>query len=525
MDILFVTPSFIPYASQESIGSLILAKRAELGGYQSGIVRFWECLDKKEYSEFKHKMINLIISKNPKIVSFYCRGEEYHIMLDLAWGIKSKSSKVIIVMGGPHADLTAISTMNRYQYIDYICKGEGEKTIILLLDYLLNTKRVAIRELIPGLVYRDELGNVCQNENPNLLPDNYVRSYVYYDFIPLKIMEYSKYVTIDVGRGCPFSCSFCSTKTFWRQKYRLRNIDDILNEINYVRERYGDKIYSFSHDLFTANKFRIVEFCDKIDELPYKIKWTCSSRIDTINENLIDRMLSSGLCAIYYGIETGSQSMQRRINKNLNIERCREIVKYSIRRGVNVITSFIYGFPDEVEEDVESTMQLMLSLLEMGADVQIHRLQFEPGTQIFNSYIIHLQYCTDLFNAGYAVRDLEANIKNDKNIFSIFWDLPTQIRTEMKLLEILHSILKIYPKAYVKMFKFLSNRGFTYYSIYRLFFQILEDSLIRLSHRNTKISQSISIYIYRILLSKLTDSKIGIEELINDKVFQKFFYI
>lgn len=312
-------------------------------------------------------------------------------------------------------------------------------------------------------------------------------------------------MTIDAGRGCPFACVFCSTKTFWNRRYRLRNIDDVLDEINHVRNLFGEKIYSFSHDLFTADKTRIIEFCDKIDTLPFKIKWTCSSRIDCINENLIDRMIRSGLVAIYYGIETGSQSMQRRINKNLNIDRCREIVSYSIKQRISVVVSFICGFPDETVEDFEETLRLMMAFLEQGADVQIHRLQFEPGTKLYDDCIDRLEYRLGLSETKFAEKDLEVYIKNDKDIFSIFWDLPSKTRDGMQMIEISHSILKIYPKAYIKLFQYFSHEGMTYLSIYKLIFNLIGDSLKRLAKKHVKISKSISNFIYMKLLSELND--------------------
>ena len=75
------------------------------------------------------------------------------------------------------------------------------------------------------------------------------------------ILEKAKSVQIDVGRGCPFACTFCSTKTFWKRKFRLRSVDNILDEIEYVINTYGITDFDFKHDLFTANKRRVLEFC------------------------------------------------------------------------------------------------------------------------------------------------------------------------------------------------------------------------------------------------------------------------
>lgn len=507
MDITFVTPSYSAYASQESIGTLILAKKVRMAGYTSNIVRFWEAITStNDYSKFRAKIIDLILRDNPRIASFYCRGEEYHIILDIACNIKLINPTITILLGGPHAELTALHTMKHYNYIDYISCGEGENTIIPILNCLLGGIKECNKNLIPGLVFRNNQGQVIKNQNPELLPDGYSREFNYYDLIPANILLNSKFVTLDVGRGCPFSCFFCSTKTFWKQKYRLRNIYNILEEIDYVKRHYGDKVYSFSHDLFTANNTRIIAFCDSIDSLGYPIRWTCSSRIDCINKELIDRMVASGLVSIYYGIETGSQSMQKKINKNLDIKVCTEIIAYSIKRGLSVTTSFIYGFPEETKADLNQTLVLMHLCTEMGADVQIHRLQFEPGTKIFEKYRNRLRFDIKSAYMIFGIKHLEDIIKTDRNAFSSFWDFSSNIREEMKLLGIFHSILKIYPKAYTHLFKSISKSGFSYYEIYKLFFNLIDDTLYRFEKNSIKLYESISTFVYLKIIHTLNDT-------------------
>lgn len=455
---------------------------------------------------FRSKIIDLILRDNPRIASFYCRGEEYHIILDIAYKIKLVNPNIIILLGGPHAELTALHTMEHYTYIDYISCGEGENTIIPILNCLLDGSEKNNKNLIPGLVFRNAQGLVIRNQNPELLPDDYSREFNYYDLIPANILSNSKFVTLDVGRGCPFSCFFCSTKTFWKQKYRLRNIDNILKEINYVKKHYGNKVYSFSHDLFTANNKRIIAFCDSIDSLDYPIRWTCSSRIDCITKELIDRMASSGLVSIYYGIETGSQSMQKNINKNLDLKACKEMIAYSIKRGLSVTTSFIYGFPEETEDELNQTLLLMHLCVEMGADVQIHRLQFEPGTKIFEKYRSRLRFDIKSVNMIFGVKHLEGNIKTDRNVFSSFWNFSSNLREEMKLLGVFHSILKIYPKAYIHLFKSLSKNGFSYYELYKLFFNLIGDTISRFENSTIKLSESISTFVYLKIIYKLKET-------------------
>lgn len=95
------------------------------------------------------------------------------------------------------------------------------------------------------------------------------------------------------------------------KKYRLRNIEDIVKEIQELWDNYRIRNYSFDHDLFTVNHVKIKEFCRLIKDKGLDIEWYCSSRIDTITEELIDVMKDAGCYKILYGIETGSPRMQK----------------------------------------------------------------------------------------------------------------------------------------------------------------------------------------------------------------------
>ncbi len=501
-DIVFVTPSMSPELRQESIGTLILAQKAVESKYKVAIVRFWEA-NRTDYNTFANEICERIFSYMPKIVSFYCRESEYHILIDLAKRIKKVSPITTIVFGGPQAELTAEDTLMSFSCVDYICCGEGENTIVPLLDMILN-KNNCTEHTIPGLVYRDAECNIVKNRLPELLPDNYTRSFLYYDLVPKNIILNSKSITIDVGRGCPFSCTFCSTKTFWKQKFRLRDLSDTIIEINYVANHFGNKLFSFSHDLFTVNKNRVLDFCFQIKELAHDVKWTCSARIDCVDEDLIESMASSGLVGIYYGVETGSSRMQNLINKRLNIQRCVEIVKCSIKNNVYVTTSFIYGFPDETYDDLNKTLGLMHQLMSIGANVQLHYLSFEKGSKLFESYKQELSYNSSEQTNILGVKELSQEIQQHPELFPTFWNYTTKLRTEMKFLKNIHEIGREYPRTYLILISMLIKKGLDYVGAYKLLIELIQDSLVRFEQDNVVIKKSICYFLFEKIISRLS---------------------
>ena len=503
-DIVFVTPSYEKKLTHESIGTLILAKRAQLAGFNVEIVRFCD-VEMGDYASFRHNLISIILNYSPHIVSFYCRAAEYPILIDIVEHIKTDYPKITTVFGGPQAELVAEDTLTSFSGVDYVCCGEGENTIVPLLDLLITYhNKTDLTDSIPGLVYRDKNGSICKNKLPEFLSDNYTRHYNYYDLIPQDIISNSDCVTIDVGRGCPFSCSFCSTKAFWKQKFRLRNIHDTTSEIKYVITNLGIKSFSFSHDLFTANKSRVLQFCHTIQSESIAIRWNCSSRIDCIDHEMIDNMVSAGLVAIYYGIETGSPRMQTLINKKIDIDDARDIVQYSIKKGVAVTTSFIYGFPQETEEDLEHTLELIHQFLKIGVNVQLHCLALEKGSSLYEAYHQELFFSPNKISNSFGIKELSTMIENYPKLFSTFWDFKTPLRVEMRFLHELHTVGRAYPSEFVKIIECLRRNGMTYVDAYRFLIKILEDSFIKFANSNVTLSKAICYFLILKITAKIT---------------------
>lgn len=508
-DVVFISPSYKPILRHESIGTLILAKKLELAGYSVKIVRFWE-VNKGIYHEFIDVIRNKILAEKPKMVCFYCREAEYHIMLDLAHNLKNSNPQLVIVFGGPQAELTAEDTLTTFSWVDYICCGEGESTIVQLADLVSGNFDYLSRVDIRGLVYRNENNCIIKNKLPELLKDNYKHDYdYYYDLIPQNIKKNSNSISIDVGRGCPYMCTFCSTKTFWKRKFRLRDINDTIKEIEYVKQNLGNKVFSFNHDLFTANKHRVSDFCDNIANLGKQIKWTCSSRIDSVDFQTIDTMVNSGLIAIFFGVETGSKRLQRLIKKNLKIEQCYDIIRYSVSKGLSVTASFIYGFPDETYEDLEDSLMLIHKLLTIGANIQLHKLCFERGSELYDKYKRNLIFNSVACNSVFGAKDSIDMIQNNLQIFPNFGEYPSKLRKEMKNLAMLHSICKDHHKAYVTLLNILSKKT-NYVDIYRFLLNTVGNSLDTYEMKGIQVSKSIGCFLFEKILANVT-SEVGIK--------------
>lgn len=382
-DILFITPNLNNRDATESIGTILLATILRRNGLSADVLPFYDFGDPSDFAGFLNTAAEMILAKKPKIVSFYTRCDYYHIMLKMAQRLKQEAD-IYVVFGGPHSDICAEDTIREIPWVDFVCCGEGETTVYPFFSSLLKGEPDLT---VAGLVYRQD-GAVRKNPRPVMLEDLDILPEVDYSAFSLDEPKADESLfLIDVGRGCPFGCTYCSTQNFWGRKYRLKSSRRIVNEIKAAHERYGITRFYFAHDMFTMNRKQVLEICGLLKELPFSVEWKCSARIDCLDKELVDMMVDAGMIKIFIGIETGSPRMQKCINKNLKLDGVPEFLTYIHNKGVSITTSFIYGFPEETEEDLCQTMALIQEIIKLkNIKLQTHLCTFLPGTEMSRRY-------------------------------------------------------------------------------------------------------------------------------------------
>ncbi|GAA0124372.1 hypothetical protein UT300019_02740 [Clostridium sp. CTA-19] len=457
-------------ADQFSLGQLSLATILKNEGYNVNLIDFDYLYNKNKLVEKENsieEMVDYILNFNPNLVGFYTMCNSYHISLEIAKQLKEKKESIKIVFGGPHASLTGVESMKKFSYIDVIAVGESEKTIVPIVKALFSNSNF---ENIEGVIYRKD-NEIVHNKQTNLIKDLDSLPFLDFSLIPI---EDIKVMPLDVGRGCPFGCTYCSTKTFWKRFFRLKSPKRIVEEIKYINLKYGIKEFSFVHDLFTANKTKLSEFCELILLEKIKINWSCSARLDTLNEELIKKMYESGCKSIYLGIETGSPRMQKIINKNLNLSCLEEKIKILKKYKINITTSFIYGFPEETLDDIDKTLSAINEVRKLEVkNVQLHLLSILPGTELFEKLKDNLMLASafsDITGVKELGKDYREIITENPMIFPQYFDFYSDIRENLKYLDkfinIYHVMLfKHLPKTYEFIMKYYND------SILKLFIE------------------------------------------------------
>lgn len=455
LDVLFLTSSDKKELRNEVNGTLILATRLLQAGFQTDVLRFWEDENwNKDYDRFVASMAEKVLQRNPKCLSFYTLWPWYHIMLRIAVLVKEKAPHIIIIMGGPQASATAAQTLLAMPWVDFVCTGEGDLTVVPFFSSLLREDGRGL-EAVPGLYYRKD-GKVvftCPNtamcdldSSPRWDESLFLGRY---EETQEELGAPNYYMPIDAGRGCPFGCTFCSSSLFWHRKFRLKSAERIVADIRYYYEKFGIRSFDFSHDAFTVNKKLVEGVCDALIEQKLNIRWRCTTRANCITPELILKMKQAGLSSISLGVETGSARMQTVINKRLDLNDVRQKVKFLREQGLTISLFFMYGFPEETREDLNQTLALSFDMVDLGVNyISMSYTRFNPGTKITQEHMDKLVFdpgINILFRGMFGSKEEQQMISSNKEVFPCFYHLNTDVRNNFFLLAFFAYIYRKVP--------------------------------------------------------------------------------
>ena len=274
-----------------------------------------------------------------------CMSGQFKKVQEIAKQVKAKNPETIIVVGGVHPTV-ALEEVKLDPNIDIVIVGEGEKA-------LLKTVKEKIRK---GTVY----GDTVQNLDAIPIPSRHLVNMNWY----LKrggivFPKWLRATSIITSRGCPNSCHFCinSKQAMFGKKVRFHSAEYVENEVEELVSRYQTAGIFFVDDNFVLNKSRLMEICGGIKR--FDLKWTCLSRVDTLNRQVLEMMKSSGCVTVGFGVESGSQKVLDALNKKAKVEDAVKAFDLCHEVGIKTWATIIIGSPRETKEDVEQTDRLL----------------------------------------------------------------------------------------------------------------------------------------------------------------------
>ncbi|CAG0948860.1 anaerobic magnesium-protoporphyrin IX monomethyl ester cyclase [Methanosarcinales archaeon] len=289
---------------------------------------------------------------------------------DSIWFAKNlRDSCDLLIAGGPLPSCDPLSFMNDF---DVVVKGEGEHTMLELLRAYDNGCDL---RSIPGIVYRKRNNGRAKGKqseivftDPRILESDLDKiAFPARDLFPNdRYIEYWKRryghaaTTVFTTRGCPFSCEFCSNAVFGIS-YRERSPENVVDEVEHALSFGYDRIH-FADDVFTLNRERVLKICDEIRRRGLHFKWECLGRVDSIDEEISIAMKDAGCDRIFFGIESGNDSVLKLMKKKITPDRARKAVYSAHEAGLSTGAFFILCYPGETDDTVLETLRFAVSL-------------------------------------------------------------------------------------------------------------------------------------------------------------------
>lgn len=347
--------------------------------------------------EFYEKILTESVSNfQPNLVGLGCLfSGDFPNVRRFSDVVKRYSKDIPVVVGGIHPTIYPHEILSNCSSIDWIILGEGERSIVQLVENLKNDCRKW--DEIDGFAYRQN-GEIKETPKRHYIENLDEIPFPAYNLIDLKdyYVDTSKWhnpknlpinmsIPIIASRSCPNRCSFCSMYMAMGTKWRARSPENVVTEIEYLYNKYDHHHFSFMDDNLTFKKEHIFGMCGLIKERGLDIQFETPNGLSmkTLDEEVLDALVSTGLVRVSFAIESGSDFIRNKVmKKHLSSEKIREIInitkKYS---GLYVKAFFIIGVPEETKETLEETYNM---IKEIDVDrIYLHNIVPYPGTEIF----------------------------------------------------------------------------------------------------------------------------------------------
>ncbi len=337
----------------------------------------------KYLSGFFKQISEKILKNHPQALGFTVTYNTLPVTLLIAKECKKIAHHIPVIFGGPEVSFEDVELLNIFDQIDIIVRGEGEITLVNVLNALEKSKPFSD---ISGITYRAH-GHIIQNKDRP-----FIKNLDDLPLLDLSLLPHTKKYDvgqIEAGRGCPFRCTFCSTCRMWKRKFRIKSPQRLALELkssSIFLKNKSRPFFLIIHDHFLASRKTINDFLSLVEGNRYG--WYCFSRTEVLNANTAEKLKRAGCKGVLLGIESGSTEIQRVIRKDLNLSEIPSILNILSRNDIYAILSFIIGFPGERISQINETLSLALSsaISYPSSIVQIYAFKFFKGSEIYDTF-------------------------------------------------------------------------------------------------------------------------------------------
>jgi anaerobic magnesium-protoporphyrin IX monomethyl ester cyclase len=330
--------------------------------------------------------VSWIRAENPDVLGFSTFATSGRTAALISNEVKKENPNVTIVFGNYYATFNPERILRKYPSVDIIVRGEGEQTVVDLVNCFENRGR--LKDVL-GISFRNGSNVASTGERPLIqdldclpFPDRSLIDETYHSVIVGANVAPRKFTSLVSSRGCVYRCRFCCCTQFARNRWRPRSVKNTLEELCFLASE-GYEQFVFVDDSFTANPKNVIRLCREMRKERLDMEWICEGRVDNASYQLFWETAKAGCRILYFGIESANQRILDYYNKRITPEQSKTAVRTARRAGADVIVgSFIVGAPDETRKEIQNT-------IEFANKIPIDLPQFNilgvfPGTDIWN---------------------------------------------------------------------------------------------------------------------------------------------
>ncbi|UCD84970.1 MAG: cobalamin-dependent protein [Deltaproteobacteria bacterium] len=383
---LIIPPSSMKqrYGEYEAVGSLYLPLGlAYIGAIGKAANHQLKVIDSEilqySYDDIRREVIEF----SPDLIGMQTFTSTIDYCYQIAEIVKTANQKIKVVLGGSHATTHPQEVIGNPD-VDFVVVGEGE----LVFNNLLKTiDEESDCSRVNGLVWKNN-GTITTNKKQDFIKNLDEVPFPARELFPMTRYHSSaqlrgrRTLHLVTARGCPFRCSFCSSFLSSGRTLRHHSAERVIQEVKVLVYEYKADGIQFYDEVFTVNRERVLAICDLLQKKNLKVPWSCFTRVDQVDRELLRRMKEAGCYQIFYGVETGIPRLLELLKKDIDIEQIKECFKLTKEAGIEIHASLMLGLPTETVEESYQTFNFIINL---DPDyVQWEKYNPAPRTELYN---------------------------------------------------------------------------------------------------------------------------------------------
>ncbi len=363
--------------------------------------------------------------------------------------VKKEDPEKVIIVGGPGFTGVAYEAISLFPEIDVVAHGEGELQIVQLAEWIHGKREL---QDIVGICFRAGK-EVIKTEQAERIKN--LDQIPYLDLEAIDLSDYGGFPVMS-SRGCPFKCSFCDVAPSWGRKNTRRSVEHVLDELDYLYEKVGIEEVAFVDDLFIINRKWVEEFCRQKIERGNQMHWRANGHVNLATEELIALMAQAGCKSMFYGVESGSNSVLKEIVKNFTIEKAVDVLQMT-NRYMTANLNLLWAYPFEDTDDLMETLKYHQFFEKKGlrcSMVMLAPLQSAPMTEQYQDLVLDFTYPNIFIQDYYELpasygSEFEELLKSNNKVFSAFYSFDSPLLKEhVALVEEYRQYSRAYDEAF-----------------------------------------------------------------------------